>query len=113
MSTHCRVIQLLEPDAPSNLTIDDDDSSLAIEEGGVLALVNGVTEYTVPFIGTKVNGSYDFIEADVIVAPGGEGDLILEASMQNRTTTQFDLVLDAAPDGADYRFNWRVRCATV
>lgn len=111
MSTNCRNIQLLEPDPPINYTITNDDNSLAVEEGGALALVNGVSTYAVLFTIPKLNADYDFIESDVV--PGTGDVLLLEPTMQLRTVDGFTLNLDGAPDSSTYRFNWRVKCTTV
>ena len=114
MTTRCRTIQLLEPEAPTNLEITDDDNSLAVEEGGALALTIGVTEYDVLFTQQKLSADYDFIERDIVNEEDGSDQLAIEADrMTNRTVNGFTLSLDAQPDTANYIWNWRVKVTAL
>lgn len=112
MSTYCRVVQLLESDPATALQVTDNGTSLAIEEGGALALTSGVSEYDILFAQTKASADYDFVESDVENEVDGD-PLMIAPVMMERTTTGFHLALDANPDSSHYIFRWRVRINSV
>lgn len=108
MRTHCRTIQLLEPDPYPDLEVVDPSGALATEEGGAVILVIGVTQYAVLFTRAKLGADYDFIESDI--ANDVDGDpLIMGMTMTDRAVLGFTLILDSQPDTANYVFRWRVR----
>ena len=113
ISTRCRTIQIIEPNpSPPYDVTDLDENSLAVEEGGALALTEGVTEYDIPFAVEKLSADYDFIEDDI----SNEEDLdplSIAYNFTNRTATGFTLVLDSQPDSAHYLFRWRVKVREV
>lgn len=104
-------IQLLEPDATTPLLIDPESSAPSVQEGGILPLVAAQTVYNILFLASKLSTNYDFIESDV--SSTDSNPLSILPIMTLRTVAGFRVILDAAPDTANYIFNWRVRVVSL
>lgn len=114
MITSCRNIQVLEPDPqpPYDVT-DNTENSLAVEEGGKLALTQGVTDYNVLFAVAKLSNTYEVIEADVSSADASPLSIVPSMPVPSRTVNGFALQLDTEPDSVNYIFSWRVKVTTL
>jgi hypothetical protein len=104
--------QLLEPDAPDELVILNNNGSPSAFETGILNLPLGVSTADVLFTTQKLSSEYTFnelaIENLVDVSP-----LTIQITLTAHTSVGFSVSFSGVTDSANYRLRWGVEVTDV
>ncbi len=104
--------QLLEPDAPDELVILNNNGSPSAFETGVLNLAQGVSSADIAFAVRKLSSEYLFQELVVenIVDPS---PLTIIATPTDHSIAGFSVSLSGVTDTPNYRLRWAVEVVEV
>lgn len=112
MSTHCSVIQFLDPDPTVVLLTDPINHAPQVEESGVVHLLSGQAVYSVLFAQQKMANFYDFTNA-VIVNTLDASPLALTWVISARDRNGFIVSFNKLPNSSNYLWNWTVRVPSL
>ena len=113
-TNNCNVCldQLLEPDAPEELIVVNNQGSPSLFENGITNLAANVQSATVQFTTQKLSSQYTFnelgIENTLDASP-----LTILPTLVSHSTIGFSVVLNGITDTANYKLRWEVNVIEV
>jgi hypothetical protein len=99
---------LLEPDAPQELVVLNDNGSPAFSESGVFNIPSGAAFVSVAFAVEKISIGYTFLELAVENTTDQDA-LDLFPVISGRTQVGFTVQFNGVTDSPNYKLRWSVQ----